>query len=275
MKKIKIIIAMLVCCMIISTPCQAAKIKITINKISIIRIQKGQKRQLYIKGYVTSKKIKWKSSNKKIATVSKKGVVTGKKGGNCIITATYKKKKYKAKIIVMTGQRVVYEKDYDPEDEVDRGNDFPTTAINAKNKTLYVGQSFPLKITGTKKKIKWSSDNNTVATVSSTGNVTAIQEGTATIKATFTSGSYIYEYTCNIDVISEWMSKENIETKYGIYYINSGNKIRLFTMDKSVEITDIPGTFDINTIYGTDVRYKFNGNTILFNLNDLNRHGLL
>ena len=39
-----------------------------------------------------SKSVKWKSSNKKIATVSSKGVVTGKKTGKVKITATSTKR---------------------------------------------------------------------------------------------------------------------------------------------------------------------------------------
>ena len=40
-----------------------------------------------------SKSVKWKSSNKKVATVSKSGYVTGKKKGTVKITATSKKNK--------------------------------------------------------------------------------------------------------------------------------------------------------------------------------------
>lgn len=60
------------------------------------------------KGYVVVKyggktvksKITYKSNNKKIATVSKKGVVTAKKAGKCTITVKYKGKVKKLKITV-------------------------------------------------------------------------------------------------------------------------------------------------------------------------------
>ncbi|MBO4864313.1 MAG: Ig-like domain-containing protein [Eubacterium sp.] len=48
-------------------------------------IAKNKKATLKISGYTG--KIEWKSSNPKIATVNSKGVVKGKKIGNCVITA--------------------------------------------------------------------------------------------------------------------------------------------------------------------------------------------
>ena len=51
--------------------------------------------------------VKWKSSNKKVATVSK-GVVTGVKEGTAKITATYKDKKYTCKVTV-TPVKLKYE----------------------------------------------------------------------------------------------------------------------------------------------------------------------
>ena len=57
------------------------------------------------------------------------------------------------------------------------------TKINTTNKVIYVGSSYTLKVTGTKKTVKWSSNNKAVATVTSKGKVTAKSEGIATIKA--------------------------------------------------------------------------------------------
>ena len=51
-------------------------------------------------GNAKPKKIKWKSSNKKIATVSKKGLVKAKKAGKVTITAKQGKKKAKCTIVV-------------------------------------------------------------------------------------------------------------------------------------------------------------------------------
>lgn len=74
-----------------------AKTKVKLNKTSVT-LQVGKTVQLKLKG--TAKKVTWTSSNKKIATVTKKGKVTAKKAGKATITAKAGKKKYKCKIIV-------------------------------------------------------------------------------------------------------------------------------------------------------------------------------
>lgn len=73
----------------------AANIKI--NKKSIT-IQEGDTYKLKIIG--TKKKTKWSSNKKKVATVSSKGLVTGKKAGKATITAKVEKKKFKCLVNV-------------------------------------------------------------------------------------------------------------------------------------------------------------------------------
>jgi hypothetical protein len=80
------------------TEVQASK-KMKLNKTQVL-VRIGSPVKLKVKNVKKKKKIKWKSSDKKIATVSKKGVVKGKNDGNCTITAKIGKKKLKCKIAV-------------------------------------------------------------------------------------------------------------------------------------------------------------------------------
>ena len=62
----------------------------------------GEIRSITLKN-AKAKKVKWRSSNKKIATVKKDGKwcdIKAKKPGKVVITATYKGKKYKCKVTI-------------------------------------------------------------------------------------------------------------------------------------------------------------------------------
>lgn len=75
-----------------------AKAKIQLNKKKI-SLRVGKTYKLKVKG--TKKKVKWTSSNKKVATVSKKGVVKAVKKGTARITAKVAKKKLHCKVTVL------------------------------------------------------------------------------------------------------------------------------------------------------------------------------
>ena len=86
--------------------------------------------------------------------------------------------------------------------------------INKTKKTLEVGKKYTLKITGTSKKVKWTSSNKKVATVNSKGKVTAKKKGTATITAKV-GGK---KYKCKIKVKKASVLKVGNHTlKYGKY----------------------------------------------------------
>lgn len=72
-----------------------------------------------------------------------------------------------------------------------------TIKISKKTLTLEKGKTKTLKISGTKKKMTWSSSNEMVAAVSSKGKVTAKAVGTATITASV-SGKKL---TCEVTVV--------------------------------------------------------------------------
>jgi len=80
----------------IATPVQA-KTKITLNAKKKTLVV-GKTYTLKVKG--TKKKVKWSSSKKSVATVSKKGKVKAKKAGTAIIKAKVAGKTLKCKIIV-------------------------------------------------------------------------------------------------------------------------------------------------------------------------------
>lgn len=90
--------------------------------------------------------------------------------------------------------------------------------LSRTNKTMYEGDTFRLKITGTKKKVKWSSSNKKVATISSKGIVKGINGGTnqRSCKIYATVGGK--KYTCKVTVKGSYLNTsdatfEECETK--------------------------------------------------------------
>lgn len=62
----------------------------------------GERKKLKVTGIKRNSKIRWKSSNKKIVSVSKKGIIRAKKNGRAVVTAKYKTKKVKCSVTVLS-----------------------------------------------------------------------------------------------------------------------------------------------------------------------------
>ncbi len=77
----------------------AKKAKISKSKLTL---KVGQSKKISVKNLTKKqkKKVKWSSSNKKVASVNKSGKVTAKKKGSAKITAKVGKKKYACKVTV-------------------------------------------------------------------------------------------------------------------------------------------------------------------------------
>ena len=95
-------ISLLLCFALVLSPMTVEKQVMSKNKISLNRkkatVSVGKQVKLKVRG--TKKKVTWKSQKKKIATVSKKGVVKGRKAGKTNITAKVAGKKMVCKITV-------------------------------------------------------------------------------------------------------------------------------------------------------------------------------
>ena len=286
MKKIKIffITLILIMCSSQSSLASAAQKHYVINADVYYEIQRGETLPLYVVGHKNSSKVKWKSSNPKIASVNSKGVVTGKKGGNVVITATIGKKKYKTEVDVIYGEDIIYDKDINSNSKNDSLYDEPIAVINYDKKTLSSGETVQLKIAGTNKKITWKSSNSSIATVSKKGVVTAISPGKATITGSFKENGYICETYCKITVSSPWMSEKDLSKYYNVdfsadksdmIYISGDSSDSLTGMVPSYYLKDIPSSPQIDVIYGTELHYKWDGEKFLYNVEDLKNLGII
>ncbi len=163
-----------------------------------------------------NKKVTYKSANKKIATVSSKGVVKGVKAGTTKITVTSAKNKKKKATIKVVVKKAAVKK----------------VKLSAKTVKLTIGAKKTLKatVTPTKnvyKKVKWSTSKKKVATVSSKGVVTAKAAGTATITAKAVDGSK-KKATCKVTVAA---AKTNLKSAQ----VQNGRTVA-FTLDKATAL---------------------------------------
>lgn len=123
-----------------------------------------------VKPISASKKVTWSSSNTKVATVNKKGIVKAKKTGTVVITAKStenKKAVAKCKIRVYKAtkkMKLVSEKAY----TMNQGE-----KLILKAKVMSPAKGY--------EPVKWSSKNPKIAKISKKGNVTAVSEGTTIV----------------------------------------------------------------------------------------------
>lgn len=147
-----------------STPTlEAATPKFAVKKVVMV---KGETKNLKVVG---KKPTKWTSSKKSVATVNAKGKVTAKKKGTTIIKCKVAKKTLKCTVKV------------------------EQPVISKKSVEVEAGKTYQLKVTGTTLKVKWSSSDTSVATVSSNGLVKAQNvdmESTVTIEAVVSKKTY-------------------------------------------------------------------------------------
>ena len=155
----------------LTTTVEAAAKKITL-KASSKKVYAGKTVKINAKA-TKGAKLSYKTSNKKIATVNSKGVITGKSAGTAKITITAKKSKYKTVKKTITVKVVKQNQ-----------------SIAVVNQNLTAGQN---KNLGAKAKtgLTYKSSNTKIVTVDKKGNLKALKVGTAKITVSAkTSGIY-------------------------------------------------------------------------------------
>lgn len=115
----------------------------------------------------TGKSVKWTTSDKTVATVSG-GRVTGKNTGTAIITATANGMSATCEVTVI--------KD--------------SLSISEEKVLLYTGETKQIRSNATSKEVVvWESSNDNVVTVDEKGKLTAVGEGTATIRISLSNAA--------------------------------------------------------------------------------------
>ena len=153
---------------------------VTILGESIVSLDIGQTRNLLhtiAPANATNQAVVWSSANHAVATVSATGQVTAVGAGSTTITVTTMDGSRTASVTVQVA-----------------GIPVTGVSIPGGNRSLSVGQQAQLSAivapaNATNQAVVWSSANHAIATVSATGQVTAVGAGSTTITVTTVDGS--------------------------------------------------------------------------------------
>ena len=186
-----------------------------------------------------SKSVSWSSNNDAVATVSEDGTITAKSAGTAVITATSTNGK-------TAGCTVTVSKKEIPIVDV---------ALNRTSATITEGDILNLTATvlpentTESKNIGWSSSNNDIATVDSTGKVTAKQAGTVVITATSSNGKTA---SCTITVEKKEIPITEVVLNKTSAAVDEGETIKL-----------IATVYPENTTNGKSIKWNSNNNTVV------------
>ena len=228
--------------------------------------------------YTVYPNVTWTSSNTKVARVNQNGTVTGVGKGTAIITCTStdgRKIKSTCKVSVTNVVAVKRVK------------------LSKTSATLTSGKTLTLKATvtptnATNKAVTWKSSNPWVASVSSTGKVTAGYSGTATITCTAKDGSG-KKATCKITVYSNTeafvariytkalnRNPEPAGLEYWTEEINEGRKTpeevaQLFFSSPEFVNKHLTNTEYVKVLYRTFMGREYDTNGLNYWVNRLNQ----
>lgn len=228
---------------------QGATIKFIVKASSVeYTIDPGEKISLYVD---TKKTVKWKSSNKKVATITKNGLVTGKKEGSATITAEFSSKKYKCKVIV-----------YDEEQAIQNARD----AVEDEFSNSYDAATLPADIKFVTPTSAPSSDFDDEEEDKEYDIVVPEEESKSLKEQRL--------------LFSSWISQRDLSDKYRISVSWSDGKMELVNTNnfERFVMPDVPNDLSSEEIYtsnGIRFRYISSYNSIFFNISDLKNQKII
>ena len=216
---------------------------ISLNKTDLY-LSEGESEKLIVTfnpSDATNKEVTWESDTPSKATVDNNGNVKAVEVGTAIISVTTKDGSRIARCLVHVSAAVI---------------SVTGVSVSPTSVTLAEGERKELTATvkpsnATKKSVTWTSSNTTVATVSTSGLVTAKSAGTATITVTTVDGSYTAKCTVTV--------KKKVTPEYVVLYHKGDSYGKLSTgteVKSTMEYT--MGSLANNNLYFT-VYDKANG----------------
>ena len=215
----------------------------TLDK-TMLTLNKGSNTKLYLSVQPTdfTDEVNWKSANTSVVTVAADGTVKAVGVGTTTIKVTVGNASASCKVTVVQ----------------------PVTSISLNKASLSMEALSTYQLTATAypndaydKSVRWESSDNSVATVSDDGLVTAVGKGTATIKATSTAVSSVSR-SCTVTVTNNGIvAKDVAQLESPHNYRNNCSDIWLYTLPGASKIT---ATFDERTNIedGFDYLYIYN-----------------
>lgn len=146
----------------------------------------------------TNKTITWTSSNPSVATVDSFGTISAKSVGTTTITASISGFKATCKVTVTYSLSL-------------KGISLNKTSLSIKEKNSEQLNVIYNPSNTTNRKITWKSSNTNVATVDSSGRVTALSVGTATITAVSNDGGYVATCKVTVEEISKKVTNVTLD----------------------------------------------------------------
>lgn len=188
--------------------------EVRLNKASVTLVE-GDTEELMatvMPENATDKGIEWKSSDESVATVSQAGLVTAIKEGSSAITVITNDGGFKATCDVTVNKKVIA---------------VTSVVLGNTELTLVEGEEEKLAVAvtpenATDKSVVWESGNESVATVSQEGLVTAVGEGKATITVKTNDGGF--SASCEVTVKKKVIAVTGVKLSAASMTLREGDK---------------------------------------------------